>query len=217
MVRFRTLGCYPLTGAIRSDAGDLPSIIMEMQASRTSEREGRLIDSDRSARWRKRSRRGTSDVGSAHDRLHRRTALDAWLAEQTEQGPAALPHLRLGRRRQVDADRPAALRQPADPRRPARHAPQGEPQPHHGRRGHRFLAAGRRADRRARAGHHHRCRLPVLFDRQAQVHRRRYAGPRAVHPQHGDRRLERRSRHRADRCAQGRADADPPPQLHPVA
>ncbi len=46
MVRFRTLGCYPLTGAIRSDATDLPSIIMEMQASRTSEREGRLIDSD---------------------------------------------------------------------------------------------------------------------------------------------------------------------------
>ena len=45
-IRFRTLGCYPLTGAIRSDADDLPSIIMEMQASRTSEREGRLIDSD---------------------------------------------------------------------------------------------------------------------------------------------------------------------------
>jgi sulfate adenylyltransferase subunit 2 len=46
MVRFRTLGCYPLTGAIHSTAADLPSIIMEMQASRTSEREGRLIDSD---------------------------------------------------------------------------------------------------------------------------------------------------------------------------
>jgi sulfate adenylyltransferase subunit 2 len=46
MVRFRTLGDYPLTGGIRSDASDLPSIIMEMQASRTSEREGRLIDSD---------------------------------------------------------------------------------------------------------------------------------------------------------------------------
>ena len=46
VVRFRTLGDYPLTGAIRSDASDLPSIIMEMQASRTSEREGRLIDSD---------------------------------------------------------------------------------------------------------------------------------------------------------------------------
>jgi len=46
MVRFRTLGCYPLTGAIRSTASSLPEIIMEMQASRTSEREGRLIDSD---------------------------------------------------------------------------------------------------------------------------------------------------------------------------
>ena len=45
-VRFRTLGDYPLTGAIRSSAASLPEIIMEMQASRTSEREGRLIDSD---------------------------------------------------------------------------------------------------------------------------------------------------------------------------
>ena len=46
LVRFRTLGCYPLTGAMRSTATTLPEIIMEMQASRTSEREGRLIDSD---------------------------------------------------------------------------------------------------------------------------------------------------------------------------
>jgi sulfate adenylyltransferase subunit 2 len=46
MVRFRTLGDYPLTGAIESTAATLPEIIMEMQASRTSEREGRLIDSD---------------------------------------------------------------------------------------------------------------------------------------------------------------------------
>jgi len=46
VVRFRTLGDYPLTGAIRSTAATLPEIIMEMQASRTSEREGRLIDSD---------------------------------------------------------------------------------------------------------------------------------------------------------------------------
>ncbi|MET3925033.1 sulfate adenylyltransferase subunit CysD [Devosia sp. 2618] len=46
VVRFRTLGCYPLTGAMRSTATTLPEIIMEMQASRTSEREGRLIDSD---------------------------------------------------------------------------------------------------------------------------------------------------------------------------
>lgn len=46
MVRFRTLGDYPLTGAIRSSAASLAEIIMEMQASRSSEREGRLIDAD---------------------------------------------------------------------------------------------------------------------------------------------------------------------------
>jgi len=58
MVRFRTLGCYPLTGAIQSDACDLPSIIMEMQASKTSEREGRLIDSDQSASMEKKKQEG---------------------------------------------------------------------------------------------------------------------------------------------------------------
>jgi len=57
-VRFRTLGCYPLTGAIRSDASDLPSIIMEMQASRTSEREGRLIDSDQAGSMEKKKQEG---------------------------------------------------------------------------------------------------------------------------------------------------------------
>ncbi|CAI6145934.1 MAG: Sulfate adenylyltransferase subunit 2 [uncultured Sulfurimonas sp.] len=46
MVRFRTLGCYPLTGAINSNATTLPEIIKEMLLSRSSEREGRLIDKD---------------------------------------------------------------------------------------------------------------------------------------------------------------------------
>ena len=45
-VRFRTLGCYPLTGAIESTAATLPDIIQEMTLSRTSERQGRLIDKD---------------------------------------------------------------------------------------------------------------------------------------------------------------------------
>ena len=45
-VRFRTLGCYPLTGAIESTASTLPEIIQEMSHSRTSERQGRLIDRD---------------------------------------------------------------------------------------------------------------------------------------------------------------------------
>ena len=58
IVRFRTLGCYPLTGAIRSDAATLPEIIMEMQASRTSEREGRLIDSDQAGSMEKKKQEG---------------------------------------------------------------------------------------------------------------------------------------------------------------
>lgn len=58
MVRFRTLGCYPLTGAIRSNAETLPEIIMEMQASRTSEREGRLIDSDQSGSMERKKQEG---------------------------------------------------------------------------------------------------------------------------------------------------------------
>ena len=46
MVRFRTLGCYPLTGAIRSTAQTLPEIIREVPLLKKSEREGRLIDKD---------------------------------------------------------------------------------------------------------------------------------------------------------------------------
>ena len=45
-VRFRTLGCYPLTGAVESEAATLPEIIAEMRASRSSERQGRVIDHD---------------------------------------------------------------------------------------------------------------------------------------------------------------------------
>ena len=46
MVRFRTLGCYPLTGAVESSAATLPEVIAEMRASRVSERQGRIIDHD---------------------------------------------------------------------------------------------------------------------------------------------------------------------------
>ena len=46
MVRFRTLGCYPLTGAVESEATTLPEVVRETLASRTSERQGRVIDGD---------------------------------------------------------------------------------------------------------------------------------------------------------------------------
>ena len=58
MVRFRTLGCYPLTGAIESKADTLPGIIEEMLLSKTSERQGRVIDHDASASMEKKKQEG---------------------------------------------------------------------------------------------------------------------------------------------------------------
>jgi sulfate adenylyltransferase subunit 2 len=58
LVRFRTLGCYPLTGAIESPAASLEEIVAEMFTARTSERQGRLIDSDESASMEKKKREG---------------------------------------------------------------------------------------------------------------------------------------------------------------
>jgi sulfate adenylyltransferase subunit 2 len=57
-IRFRTLGCYPLTGAIESDADSVAAIVAEMQTTRLSERQGRLIDSDESASMEKKKREG---------------------------------------------------------------------------------------------------------------------------------------------------------------
>jgi sulfate adenylyltransferase subunit 2 len=57
-VRFRTLGCYPLTGAIESDADTLPAIIREMILATTSERQGRVIDHDAAASMEKKKQEG---------------------------------------------------------------------------------------------------------------------------------------------------------------
>jgi len=58
MVRFRTLGCYPLSGAVESTAATLADIISEMRAARSSEREGRLIDNDADASMERKKREG---------------------------------------------------------------------------------------------------------------------------------------------------------------
>jgi len=57
-VRFRTLGCYPLTGAIESDADTLPKIILEMLSTQTSERQGRVIDHDAASSMEKKKQEG---------------------------------------------------------------------------------------------------------------------------------------------------------------
>jgi sulfate adenylyltransferase subunit 2 len=57
-IRFRTLGCYPLTGAVESDAKTLPQVIQEMLLTRTSERQGRAIDHEQTASMEKKKQEG---------------------------------------------------------------------------------------------------------------------------------------------------------------
>jgi hypothetical protein len=80
--RFRTLGCYPLTGAIESEAETLEAVIAEMLVSTTSERQGRVIDHDPSASMEKKKQEGvllmrffTEPCGSGHGRSHKRCFL----------------------------------------------------------------------------------------------------------------------------------------------
>ena len=132
--------------------------------------------------------------------------------------PLRLSDLRLGRRRQVDPDRPSAVRAETDLRRPARGA----------------RARLRRSTARPATTSISRCcstgsrpsasraspstsPIAIFATDAALLHRRRHARPRAVYPQHGDRRLERRSRGHAGRRAQGPADADPPARDHRLA
>jgi sulfate adenylyltransferase subunit 2 len=57
-VRFRTLGCYPLTGAVESKADTLPDIIQEMLLTTSSERQGRMIDHDEAGSMEKKKQEG---------------------------------------------------------------------------------------------------------------------------------------------------------------
>jgi sulfate adenylyltransferase subunit 2 len=57
-VRFRTLGCYPLTGAVESHATTLPEIIQEMLLTKTSERQGRVIDHDQAGSMEEKKKEG---------------------------------------------------------------------------------------------------------------------------------------------------------------
>ena len=126
--------------------------------------------------------------------------------------PSSPRHRRLGRRRQVDADRPAALRHEADPRRPAR-AHRGRvatPRP----RLRRPRAAHRRPPCRARAGNHDRRRVPLVRHAAAPLPARRRARSRAVHAQHGHRRIDRGRRGDPRRRAPGRDRADASPLVH---
>ena len=83
--------------------------------------------------------------------------------------------------------------------------------------GDRPRAADRRPARRARAGHHHRRRLPLLRHGPPQLHPRGLPRARAVHQEHGDRRVHRGRRRRAHRRPQGCPGADPPAPVRAAA
>ena len=77
-----------------------------------------------------------------------------------------------------------------------------------------FIAVNRWPAGGTGAGHYDRCRVPLFRHAQAQIHHRRYAGPRAVHAQHGHRRLDGQSGGDSHRRAQRRADPVAPPCLY---
>ena len=132
--------------------------------------------------------------------------------EAADERAAAPRHVRLGRRRQVDADRPAPLRLEAGHGRPARARRGDERAPR--RRLRQPRAAHRRPPRGARAGDHDRRRVPVVRHPDAPLPARGRAGARPVHAQHGHGRLDRRRRRRPPRRAQGRDRADAAAHVH---
>ena len=219
MVRFRTLGCYPLTGAIDSDA-DQP------RRDRRRDADGAHLGAAGPAHRPRRSRldgkeearrvflivqhiRANEIIGSDGIRdylaLQEKKSLLRFLTcGSVDDGKSTLIGRLLYDTKLIFDDQLATLERDS-----RKHGTNGER--------HRLRAAGRRPRGRARARHHHRRRLPLLRHAEAQVHRRRHAGPRAIHPQHGDRRLDGRCRGRAGRCAPGRAGADPAAFDHRLA
>ena len=186
MCRMRSLGCSPCTGAVRSDADTVPKIIEELIATQEL----------RASAPRHRPRSGRVDGAEEARRLLLMPGLlRICTAGSVDDGKSTLIGRLLYDSRSVYEDQVHSVRE-------------GVAQPH--RRPDRLLAVHRRPEGRARAGHHHRRRLPLLRHRAAQVHPRRHARPRAVHAQHGDRRVDRRRGDPAGRRPPRRARAVAP-------
>ena len=193
MCRMRSLGCSPCTGAVRSTADTVPKIIEEL-ISRPAVRAP-------AARHRSRSGRLDGDE-EARGLLLMSGLLRICTAGSVDDGKSTLIGRLLYDSQAVYEDQVKSVEAAS---------------PQQDRRADRLLAVHRRAARRARAGHHDRRRLPLFRDRAAQVHPRRYAGARAVHAQHGHRRVDRRRRHPARRRAPRRQGTDAAPRAHRAA
>ncbi len=188
MVRFRSLGCYPLSAAVLSTAATIEDIVTEMQ-QHPHLRTRRPAD---------RFRPGFLD-GKEEARgifLMPDSLLRVLTCGSVDDGKSTLIGRLLFECGSIPDDvmaRPGA-RQP-----PLRH----------GRKRCRLRAAGRWPGSRARAGRHHRRRLPLFRNAAAALHPGRYARAPAIHPQHGHRRLHRGSCRSAGGRTQRPAGADP--------
>ena len=192
-VRFRTLGLLSAVGRGREPSGE--------RSRRSSRRccwrrrpNGKAARSTATAAtpaWRRRSRRAISDgplddeliardIGAYLERHRDKELLRFITCGSVDDGKSTLIGRLLYDSKQIFDDQLASLEADSKKRRDA-----GQELD--------FALARRRALRRARAGHHDRRRLSLLRDRQAQVHRRRHAGARAIYPQHGHRRVDRRT------------------------
>ena len=219
-VRFRTLGCYPLSGAIEFECDD---------GARDHRRAGRgaLVGASGPCH-RPRSDRvdGEEEAGrvflmprlsvvdnkqdNAEERLkerlaaeENRTLLNFLTCGSVDDGKSTLIGRLLFDSAQIYEDQlKSAERELEAPWRQRRARPR---------------ASGRRPPGRARAEDHHRRCLSLFLDAAPQIHRRRYAWPCAVHAQHGDGRFELRLRRAPGRCARWRAHANAAACLHRLA
>ena len=194
-------GLLPAVGRGRERGGDASrrSSPRCWRARPASGRAARSTATPAAHRWRGRSRRAISEPPCRRRRLAGRAGAKELLrfitCGRVDDGKSTLIGRLLYETRQIFDDQLAALEGDSK-----RHGTQGEEID--------FALLVDGLVGRARAGHHHRRRLSLFREREAQVHRRRYAGARAIYAQHGDRRLDRRPRGDAGRCAQGRADPD---------
>ena len=187
----------PLTGAIESDADTLEDIIDEMRASTTSERQGRLIDSDEVGVDGKEEARGIFlMIERRAARRRRRPTLRLLTCGSVDDGKSTLIGRLLYEQKLIFDDQLAALERDSK-----KYGTAGEDIDF------ALLVDGLEAEREQ--GITIDVAYRYFATASALLHRRRHARPRAIHPQHGDRRLERRSRDPAGRRAQGRARRRP--------
>ena len=186
-VRFRTLGCYPLTGAIESDADSLPEIIQEMLLATTSERQGRLIDHDQAGSMERKRKKAISDEPPRRSHRHgyrriseatrRKELLRFLTCGSVDDGKSTLIGRLLYDSKLIFEDQLQAVESDSSKVGTVEDGLDLA-----------LLVDGLQAEREQ--GITIDVAYRIFLHVKTQVHHRRHTRPRAVHPQHGDRRIQ---------------------------